>query len=100
MSDILFVTWDGGGNVPPATALAHELVRAATPSGSSATPARRSRSPARASRSSAPATPDASRRCTTTRRSPCSASSATPAWAATCSTRSPPSRPTWSSSTA
>lgn len=27
MSTILFVTWDGGGNVPPATALAHELVR-------------------------------------------------------------------------
>ena len=27
MSHILFVTWDGGGNVPPATALAHELVR-------------------------------------------------------------------------
>ena len=27
MSNILFVTWDGGGNVPPATALAHELVR-------------------------------------------------------------------------
>lgn len=27
MSAILFVTWDGGGNVPPATALAHELVR-------------------------------------------------------------------------
>lgn len=27
MSDILFVTWDGGGNVPPATALALELVR-------------------------------------------------------------------------
>lgn len=27
MSSILFVTWDGGGNVPPATALAHELIR-------------------------------------------------------------------------
>ena len=27
MSSILFVTWDGGGTVPPATALAHELVR-------------------------------------------------------------------------
>lgn len=27
MSSILFVTWDGGGNVPPAAALAHELVR-------------------------------------------------------------------------
>ncbi len=27
MSSILFVTWDGGGNVPPAVALAHELVR-------------------------------------------------------------------------
>lgn len=27
MSDVLFVTWDGGGNVPPAVALAHELVR-------------------------------------------------------------------------
>lgn len=27
MSSILFVTWDGGGNVPPATALAHELAR-------------------------------------------------------------------------
>lgn len=27
MSSILFVTWDGGGNVPPATALAHELLR-------------------------------------------------------------------------
>jgi UDP:flavonoid glycosyltransferase YjiC (YdhE family) len=27
VSSILFVTWDGGGNVPPATALAHELVR-------------------------------------------------------------------------
>ena len=27
MSRFLFVTWDGGGNVPPATALAHELVR-------------------------------------------------------------------------
>jgi len=27
MSAILFVTWDGGGNVPPATALAHEPVR-------------------------------------------------------------------------
>ncbi len=27
MSNILFVTWDGGGNVPPAAALAHELVR-------------------------------------------------------------------------
>ncbi|WP_395693845.1 glycosyltransferase [Nocardioides sp.] len=27
MSRILFVTWDGGGNLPPATALAHELVR-------------------------------------------------------------------------
>lgn len=27
MSGFLFVTWDGGGNVPPATALAHELVR-------------------------------------------------------------------------
>ncbi|MBZ5737317.1 glycosyltransferase [Nocardioides mangrovi] len=26
MSDVLFVTWDGGGNVPPAVALAHELV--------------------------------------------------------------------------
>ncbi|MFC5178566.1 glycosyltransferase [Nocardioides taihuensis] len=26
MSDILFVTWDGGGNVPPATAIARELV--------------------------------------------------------------------------
>jgi UDP:flavonoid glycosyltransferase YjiC (YdhE family) len=25
MSDILVVTWDGGGNVPPATAIAHEL---------------------------------------------------------------------------
>jgi UDP:flavonoid glycosyltransferase YjiC (YdhE family) len=25
MSDILFVTWDGGGNVPPATAIAQEL---------------------------------------------------------------------------
>lgn len=27
MASILFVTWDGGGNVPPATALARELVR-------------------------------------------------------------------------
>ena len=27
MSNILVVTWDGGGNVPPAAALAHELVR-------------------------------------------------------------------------
>lgn len=27
MASILFVTWDGGGNVPPATATAHELVR-------------------------------------------------------------------------
>jgi UDP:flavonoid glycosyltransferase YjiC (YdhE family) len=27
MSRFVFVTWDGGGNVPPATALAHELVR-------------------------------------------------------------------------
>ncbi|MDF1606337.1 glycosyltransferase [Nocardioides sp. YIM 152315] len=27
MSALLFVTWDGGGNVPPATALAHELAR-------------------------------------------------------------------------
>lgn len=27
MSGFLFVTWDGGGNVPPATALARELVR-------------------------------------------------------------------------
>lgn len=27
MSDILFVTWDGGGNVPPALGIAHELVR-------------------------------------------------------------------------
>jgi UDP:flavonoid glycosyltransferase YjiC (YdhE family) len=26
MSTILFVTWDGGGNVPPATAIARELV--------------------------------------------------------------------------
>ena len=26
MPEILFVTWDGGGNVPPATALARELV--------------------------------------------------------------------------
>lgn len=26
MSTILFVTWDGGGNVPPATAMARELV--------------------------------------------------------------------------
>jgi UDP:flavonoid glycosyltransferase YjiC (YdhE family) len=25
MADILFVTWDGGGNVPPATAIAREL---------------------------------------------------------------------------
>ena len=25
MSDILFVTWDGGGNVPPALGIAHEL---------------------------------------------------------------------------
>lgn len=25
MSDLLFVTWDGGGNVPPATAIAREL---------------------------------------------------------------------------
>jgi UDP:flavonoid glycosyltransferase YjiC (YdhE family) len=27
MADILFVTWDGGGNVPPATAIARELQR-------------------------------------------------------------------------
>jgi UDP:flavonoid glycosyltransferase YjiC (YdhE family) len=27
MGHIQFVTWDGGGNVPPATALAHELAR-------------------------------------------------------------------------
>lgn len=27
MSRFPFVTWDGGGDVPPATALAHELVR-------------------------------------------------------------------------
>jgi len=27
MADILFVTWDGGGNVPPATAIAAELRR-------------------------------------------------------------------------
>ena len=27
MSDILFVTWDGGGNVPPATGIAQELQR-------------------------------------------------------------------------
>ena len=27
MSEILFVTWDGGGNVPPALSLARELVR-------------------------------------------------------------------------
>lgn len=27
MAHFLFVTWDGGGNVPPAAALAHELVR-------------------------------------------------------------------------
>lgn len=26
MSDFLFVTWDGGGNVPPATAIARELL--------------------------------------------------------------------------
>jgi UDP:flavonoid glycosyltransferase YjiC (YdhE family) len=26
MSDLLFVTWDGGGNVPPATGIARELV--------------------------------------------------------------------------
>jgi hypothetical protein len=25
MSEILFVTWDGGGNVPPATGIATEL---------------------------------------------------------------------------
>ena len=27
MADLLFVTWDGGGNVPPATAIARELAR-------------------------------------------------------------------------
>ena len=27
MAEILFVTWDGGGNVPPATAIAAELRR-------------------------------------------------------------------------
>jgi UDP:flavonoid glycosyltransferase YjiC (YdhE family) len=27
VSDLLFVTWDGGGNVPPTVAVAHELVR-------------------------------------------------------------------------
>ena len=27
MADLLFVTWDGGGNVPPAVAIARELVR-------------------------------------------------------------------------
>lgn len=27
MADLLFVTWDGGGNVPPAVAIAQELVR-------------------------------------------------------------------------
>ena len=26
MADILFVTWDGGGNVPPALGIAGELV--------------------------------------------------------------------------
>ena len=27
MSEILFVTWDGGGNVPPAVGIAEELKR-------------------------------------------------------------------------
>jgi len=27
MAEILFVTWDGGGNVPPAVGIARELVR-------------------------------------------------------------------------
>jgi hypothetical protein len=27
MSDILFVTWDGGGNLPPAIGIAAELQR-------------------------------------------------------------------------
>lgn len=27
MADVLFVTWDGGGNVPPALGLAAELER-------------------------------------------------------------------------
>src|SRR3954466_10467774 len=26
MADVLFVTWDGGGNVPPAVGIAQELV--------------------------------------------------------------------------
>ncbi len=31
MADILFVTWDGGGNVPPALGIAAELSRRGTP---------------------------------------------------------------------
>ena len=42
MAEILFVTWDGGGNVPPAVGIAQELpARAATASGSSGTLAAR-----------------------------------------------------------
>ena len=37
MAEIVVVTWDGGGNVPPAFAIAAELARAATPSGFSGT---------------------------------------------------------------
>ena len=99
MAEIVIVTWDGGGNVPPALAIARSSRRAATASACSATAAsgRRSRRPGsrpcRSARhaSSAPATP--------TRPARCSRRSATAGWVATCSTSWPAARPTWCSST-
>ena len=58
MADILFVTWDGGGNVPPAVGIADELRRAATACASSGHAGQREAlTTAGLRRSSPPATP-------------------------------------------
>ena len=69
MADILFVTWDGGGNVPPAVGIAAELRRRGhgVRFVGHAAPAR-ARSRPRASTSSRRATPGRSRVSTTTTR--------------------------------
>ena len=93
MADIVIVTWDGGGNVPPALAIARGSRREVTASAfwataASATPSRRP-----ASRSCRSVTRGSSPPATCTPLARCWRCSPTAGWGATCSPSWPVARP-------
>ncbi len=101
MAEILFVTWDGGGNVPPALGIAGELSARGHAVRFVGHP--RQRPSLEAAGVEVAPSPSRSRLLGPRRQLAARRSwrcSATVASAATCSTLSPTGRPTWSWSTA